>query len=452
MNKIAALTLCLSLTLLAIPSQAQRHHQTNKEDKPQKVYVDDESCGCELVFVDGIQTTERDGLFGFKLADGTEIVPPRYKFVDEFHGNYCIVLTDYDQYGLINRRGEEVMPCRYKEIAYPTEGIIKARLADRYGFYDTTGREMVAPQWRSASSFLDGKAVVGVDIDSNEMTYGFIDTTGHYIIQPTYQYAYPFWQGCAVVMQYDRYGLIDTTGKFILPAKYLVMSSPNEERVFARDGESGLIAMYDLDGNAVTAPRYDDVLTFSDGLYVVVRDTVQCYLDAKGRERFGTWQRAGKFINGFAMVMSGGKCGIISRKGKTILPCRYDNSNMRPEEYVFHEGLALIEQAGRYGFVNAKGNIVIPIQYESAFYFSEGLAPVKKAGLWGYIDHEGNEVIPFMFGPCSAFEYGRASVLIGSEEFKINPSGQCVKACANFPSAEVQRRMAELAVQRHAKQ
>ena len=58
-------------------------------------YVDDEECGCSLVFVDGIQTTTDGEFFGFKLADGTVIVPNKFRYVDQFHGDYCKVYLDY---------------------------------------------------------------------------------------------------------------------------------------------------------------------------------------------------------------------------------------------------------------------------------------------------------------------------------------------------------------------
>ncbi len=447
------LALALATLLPALPAAAQHKNKDTKTNASapvtqRKTIVDDEDCGCELVFIDGIQTTQRNGLFGFKLEDGTEIVPPRYKFVDEFHNGFCIVLADYDQYGLINRRGEEVLPCIFKEIAYPSEGIIRARKDQLYGYYDTTGREIIAPQWRSAGGFVSGMAVVGVQTDSNITEYGYIDTHGRWVLSPRYEYAYPFVEGRAVVQQYERFGLIDSTGKEIIPIKYLVMSSPNEGRVFARDPQTMLIAMFDLDGRRITDFRYDDILSFGDGLYAVLRNGNQYYLNANGKERYGTWELAGRFIEGFATVKRNGKYGILNRKGKLILPCEYDYSNRAPEEYVFHDGLALVEKDGKFGFVDTKGTLVIPIEYPAAFYFSEGLAPVRKGNFWGFIDRHNHEVIPFMFGPCSAFEYGRASVLYNNKEYKINPGGQCVKACGDFPTALVQRRMAELAVQR----
>ena len=64
------LGLLFLLTLLSAGIQAQ-----------QVEYVDDEACGCELVFVDGIQTTTDGSLFGFKRAEGTIITHNRYRFV-----------------------------------------------------------------------------------------------------------------------------------------------------------------------------------------------------------------------------------------------------------------------------------------------------------------------------------------------------------------------------------
>lgn len=456
MSSSSFFRLLIALVLLMPASQAvaQRHNKNNDQTKkPKKVYVDDESCGCELVFIDGIQTTKRNGLFGFKREDGTEIVPPKYMFVDEFHDSFCLVLTDYEHhYGMINRSGKEIMPCIFDEISYPTEGIIKAKKGHYYGYYDTTGREILPPSWPSASAFFEGRAVVGEYVDTTvdgAMLFGFIDTTGRYVLQPVYEYAYPFQEGRATVMLYNRLGLIDRNGKEVVPIKYAEVTTPFNGRVFARDAETGLIALFDLEGNRLTDFCYTDILCYGDGFYSVCRDTMQYFLNEKGKERFGAWQRAGKFLDGYAAVERDGKWGIINTKGRTILPCKYDNKALRPGCYTFYEGLALIEKDDRFGFCNTKGDIVIPFIYDNAFYFSEGLAPVSIEGAWGYINHKGEEVIPFMFGPSSYFEYGRASVIYNSHEYKINPSGQCVKDCSTFPTQEVQRRMAELAVKRH---
>ena len=67
-------------------------------------YVDDEECGCSLVFVDGIQTTQDGDRFGFKRSDGTVIAENIYRYVDQFHGDYCKVYLDDRQCGGLHLR------------------------------------------------------------------------------------------------------------------------------------------------------------------------------------------------------------------------------------------------------------------------------------------------------------------------------------------------------------
>ena len=116
-------TVLLTLCIYALPLAAQ-----------QIEYVDDEECGCELVFVDGIQTTTDGEFYGFRLADGTVIVPNIYRFVDNFQGNYCKVYRDYGQCGLIDRDGNEIVPCIYDEVGYPSDGRIKIQKDKLYGY------------------------------------------------------------------------------------------------------------------------------------------------------------------------------------------------------------------------------------------------------------------------------------------------------------------------------
>lgn len=427
----------LILALLAIVGQAeaQKKKSTTKPAEPNVVIVDDESCGCELVFIDGIQTTERDGLFGFKKADGTELVSPQYKFVGKFNNGFCLVLRDEKHVGMINRKGEEILHCEYQTIVDHTEGLIKAQKDNKWGFWDTLGHEVVPLIWDATSSYFEGLAVVGqlVDTNDNELKFGYIDHQGKVVIPLKFQYAYPFQNGFAVVQNYGKFGMIDHTGKEVAVCKYDFLSPFTDGRCFAVDGQHEKLAMLNEKFAPLTDFVYEDVVGYGDGLYSVKRDGKFTFLDNKGHERFGMYDFVGNFVDGRCMVVRDGKYGIIDNKGKIILPIEYDNSGYRSEEYQYYEGLALIEKEGKYGYVDRNGRIVIPLIYNSGYRFTEGIAPVKNDKSWGYIDHEGNIALPFIFDACSYFEYGRAEVVYHGEVSKINPHGQCVKNCKNYP-------------------
>lgn len=395
--------------------------------------VDDEECGCELVFIDGIQTIERDGLFGFKLEDGTVIVEPVYRHVGQFKGGFCIVYNDRMRCGIINRAGREVVASEYDEITLPSEGMIRVRKGDLWGYFDTTGKQIIDFQYRAASDFCEGLAVVNSDIDSTEVLYGFINKENEFVIPARFQYAMTFSEGFAVVKSYDRFGMIDRKGKEVIPCKYMALSSMMDGRCFAFDAESELAAMFDKKAKRLTDFKYNEIQYYSEGLYVVRAGNQITFLDQKGHEQFGMYEEVSGFFDGYSMVKRDGKFGIINRKGKTILPIEYDNSGWRAMEYIFSENLAMVEKNGHYGFVNKRGEVVIPLIYESAQHCTEGLIPVQKDGMWGFIDKEGNTVCPFLFTAASYFTWGRAEVVFNNVTYKINPQGQCVKNCKTYP-------------------
>lgn len=418
--------------LLAFALLASFSHLSAQEEGKVE-YVDDESCGCELVFIDGIQTTQDGNLFGFKRADGTIIVPNKFMFVDKFHGEYCKVYMDYGQCGLINRDGAQVIPCEFDDLNYPTDGMIMAIKDGLFGFFDTLGTLRVPFQYRAASAFNDGLAVVAVDIDSHLVSYGFIDHDGRMAIPAEYEYAYPFYEGVAVVKQYDRYGMINRQNQVVFPCKFEILTSMSDGLLFAGDDDG--LAMYNNQFKPLTKPIYTALIGKSEGRILVQRDGKYGFLDATGHEVIPCqYDEAGLFGYGRTYVSLNGKWGIIDTLGRIVLPISFDHSRYRGEAYKYHDGQALIELNGKFGYVDLMGNITVYPCFENAYQFTDGLAPVQ-SGLWGYIDTNANFVTPLVFDMASPFEWGRSEVVYHGEVHKMDTNCRCVKNCNNAPKS-----------------
>lgn len=422
----------LSLLLLLLTPLALCAQEVVEENI---TIVDDEACGCELFFVDSIQTTKRNDLFGFKLADGRELVEPRYMYVDQWHGDYCVVYHDYYQTGLLNRRGQEVVPPIYDEVAYPSDGMIRVRQGDFYGFLTEEGQPAIPAQYDAASTFSEGLAVVRIIIDSHFFEYVFIDHEGRIVLRNDWQYAYPFFNGYAVVKKYDKFGLIDHTGRECVTTKHELLTAVDTNGLYvADDPHDGLLALYSVRNfRPITPHQYDDFLGYGDGFYCFRREDKQGFLDTQGQERFGLYDKVNPFVKGYATVSRGEHYGIIDSEGNIVLPLEYEYSVMCNNCYRFMEGRAVVMKNGKYGFIDETGQVVIPIEYERCFGFSQGRAPVQLNGKWGYIDTEGVLVVPHIFDAASPFKYGRAEVYYQGHTSKINPDGRCVKACQGFP-------------------
>lgn len=425
----------LMVGMFLLNPQVQGQGKDNRQDGKQKVVVvDDEECGCELVFIDGIQTIERNQLFGFKREDGTVFVEPQYKFVDQFHGNYCMVYHDYEQCGIIDRNGKVIVPTIFNEVNYPTDGMIRVRKGEYYGYYDTTGTMVIDCQYRSASGFNEGLAVVAIDFDSFSLGFGYIDKSNKLVIPAEFEYANPFEEGYAIVKKYDRLGMIDHKGREVVPYKYIDMTPMHDGSFFAVDAMTDKAALFGKKFKPLTGFVYEKVISYNEGFYMVRRNGMLTFLDNKGRERFGKFDDASGFYDGYSMVKRDGKYGIIDNRGKIILPIEYDNSGYRNMEYLFSENLAMVEKDGKYGFVNKSGEMVIPLIYESVQHCTEGLIPAQLPNKgWGFIDKNGKKVCDFVFQAASFFEWGRATVAINGEVYKINTDGVCVKNCKTYP-------------------
>lgn len=401
-------------------------------------YETDEQCGCDIVYVDGIETTkETDSTgttrYGFRREDGRIIVPNRYLYVDRFYGAYCRVWSDDSLAGLIDTNGREVVPCQYDAVDHPSEGRIAVVRGGLSGFTDLQGNLIIPARYANASSFSEGRASVAVILDSFTVLCTYIDTLGTPLFDPIYQSALPYRDGYAAVYRYDRWGMIDREGNQVLPNIYEQISTADHGIFFAGD-EWGM-TLFDYSFKPLTSVQYLPITTVSDRRIGVLRGDKYGFLDLKGHEVIPCiYDEIGRFHLGRAMVHLGDRYGIVDTSGTLILPLQYHNSKQKSGLYTYRDSLALVEQNGQYGYVDLQGRLVIPFHFNGAFPFSQGLASVRVGSHWGYIDTHGDIYLPFIFDIASPFEHGRAEIIFNGDIRYIDRQGRCVKNCGGIIS------------------
>ena len=132
--------------------------------------------------------------------------------IQEFRDGLSVV-KDYRGFdGLINLRGEFVLPCEYSFIANGFDKkYVVVGMNDKFGYADKITGELIIPcdydieydGW----SFHEGLVPV-----KKNGKYGYINDKNQIIIPFIYDNANAFSQGLAVVERFGKYGYVDRYG------------------------------------------------------------------------------------------------------------------------------------------------------------------------------------------------------------------------------------------------
>jgi hypothetical protein len=159
------------------------------------------------------------GKYGFIDETGKIIIPFKYDFAFSFDNGFaevCIRENESYRCGMINKKGEEVVPLKYDDIGGVFfEGLVSVKLNDKYGFVDTMGVEVIPLKYDLTVVFNEGLAPVKLNGKS-----GFINKKGKIIIPLMYDEADFFQEGLAPVKFNGKWGFINKKGKIIIPFKY----------------------------------------------------------------------------------------------------------------------------------------------------------------------------------------------------------------------------------------
>lgn len=183
-------------------------------------YAEPFSEGLALVLIGDV--TKLKGKWAFIDTTEDEVIPLKYNLAKSFSEGLAPVNIGFTlgenfnsgKWGYIDKNGNEVIPVKYDEVSLFSEGLARVKLKGRYGFINKKGQEVIPIilEYMSISDFSEGLAKIQKGSFPN-YKYGFIDSTGKEIGTLEYDYAESFKNGKAKVKLDGREFYIDKTGK-----------------------------------------------------------------------------------------------------------------------------------------------------------------------------------------------------------------------------------------------
>jgi len=328
-----------------------------------------------------------------------------------------------------------------------------------WGYADSSGREVIAPQYIYAFDFgknglarvckgkwtKDRKWDSGYKTNaywSEEERWGMIDKTGKEVVPCKFDEIQYFngdglgWGGFDsryLKAHYGgwengKWGIINYTGGWVVEPVFedfgLDMSKDGLVQFYNEEADDDVpMGLYSIPKHQVVfEPQFFDIQFLDSGLLLVQKydEKLQCriaqIIDRSGRPLFDsvyTWLLHGAFPREDYFVTTifreDGEQrlqGLIDKNGREIVPCKYESLF---QEILFEQKKIVIEKDKKYGFMTFEGEVVFEPEYSDLTYFSAGFFVAKLGGekyfidegRWGLLTEAGAVMLPFYYESIS---------------------------------------------------
>lgn len=277
--------------------------------------------------------------------------------------------------GVYSLDGQLLVPAgKFNHAFYPADGLAMVINKGKFNYYNVaTGKLLFKKALSDAWTFEDGSAVVAFDSKSG---MSLIDVNGN-AISKSYEKIYPRREGLHIVVSAaGTTGAIDHTGKEVLPATQYRLLPPSKGYMLCIPTANGKAGYVGTDGKWIIEPAYE----------------------------MGT-----SFNNDLADVKTAEGWGLIDRKGKQVVACRWANTLIR-EEYEGDYMWATDETGDNAGWMLLKisSDSIVSGKYKWLRRVNQDFQGVALVGndsdSVGVIDTDGNQIIPMEFTPALASE------------------------------------------------
>lgn len=275
---------------------------------------------------------KRGYFYGLVNNQGIVVLPVIYDHIYKMTNENFYRINRNKLNGIVNDEGVVLLDCEYEEIGqfWKDKNISVIRLDNMYGIIDSNFHIIIPCEYELIQFDLSGNLIF-----KKNGLFGLMDLYENILIPAIYQQFNGFRQlmytkdpnPYSLVLRDSLYGYINQKGKEIIPCKYKHLGYEiHNNRVFYQ--ENGKYGFLDTSAKVVVAPLYDRVFDYIIDVTAVQIGNKWALIDMNGKRitEFNydmivghTW-----YDQQYVVVYQNGKCGVIDKKGKLVLPIEYE--------------------------------------------------------------------------------------------------------------------------------
>jgi len=245
--------------------------------------------------------------------------------------------------GLIDKSGDEVLPCEYDEAGAFGNGVLWAERNGKYYVFDDSGNSLTS----TAYDYIGDAGDAGMLVAELAGQMGYLDREGNVTISFEFDRASPFFDGAAMV------------------------------------AINGQISYINMEGEKLTSETFETGYDFSEGLCVVERESVYGYINTTGELQIPLqYDEAYNFSNGVATVVNriNGKLhfSTINKNGDIAIVPEEQGFFKWNDAYIAHYNPSELGEIDvdldNMALLDSSGKILTGFYYSDIGDFVEGLA------------------------------------------------------------------------------
>lgn len=306
--------------------------------------------------------------YSYQIIDSTyaPINQEAYEFMEAQTQFDLIRVVKNNRWGLINSKGEEIVPCRFNDIWIINKDSSIVKFDINYHWVNHFGKVLdvcqdLPFQIKQGNHYNVFKRGQYYGINNGPLIYTHVRKVKDsvYIVQ----------------RNKEKFGLVNENGQLLSDSYYHSIHPLNENRNFVTMNRT----YTQRDGYFYSQSYY-----YQETYGAILNDfahTIPCIyqqIDAVPHD-------------GLMLFKINDRYGFMDATGNIVIP------NQFKKAYSFNNGLALIGNDSTYGFINTKGNLIIDTIYQSLGYSNYGMIMAKKEDKFGVIDKDEKTIIPFEY-------------------------------------------------------
>ncbi|MGI5870321.1 MAG: WG repeat-containing protein [Kiritimatiellia bacterium] len=408
----------------------------------------------------------RDGGFGYVDLGGKLFARTTSAGAFQRQGGDWLLAAEDGRVGFVSRDGAKRIPARFED-ARPFRGSrAAARIGERWGLIDESGRWVVEPSFTLIFPVQNSTSLWACREGG---CWGLLNDEGRRLTDSTYDEIGLSRDGAVAVKTAAGWGLLDAEGVQILVPRYEMLAPLGDAAGFwaalGRNGKWGVVAS---NGVEIAVCGLDLVDAPAPGILLAAKAGSWGVLDP----REGTWRLPSVFervlplsspFAGLALVEQRGRWGVADvATGRLVLKAElagirpwgdwlavekgtsvqlHDRNGKRVREWkgrldglppfeALQDGLGVLRLDGGATLVTSRGELPWPTPFDDAGDWSGGALAVKRDGRWGYVRQDGGWRIrptfaaagPFAEGVAPAGEGGRWGLIDAAGAWRIKPT------------------------------